>query len=158
MKKILFVIAIFIVSCSTLLLNASEISQITTESSVIEEQASIDTKSSCSAPWWSTSGNYNNKDWIVDIKCHSNYTFVSYLQGFTYGDTPNGGDTNRAKLRTDKVREGGFRCGYAQVLQPDGDQFDGSKVCSETGQYHYSYASAGAQKGTDYNSFITSSS
>lgn len=38
------------------------------------------------------------------------------------------------------------------------EQFDGSKVCSETGKYHYSYASAGAQRGTDYNLFITSSS
>lgn len=112
-------------------------------------------KSWCSQPWWSTSGNYKNKDYYP-VNCSGIYNAVNYKAGFLYGQTPNKGDYNKAGLYVYSNGGGGYKCGYPQVQQPGRvNQKDGEKVCSGDGVKRYSDVQIGALSGRDYNSFIT---
>ncbi len=114
-------------------------------------------KSWCSQPWWATSGNYSDKNYY-NYECSGIYNFVYYKAGFDYGATPNGGDYNHSGLYVYSKGNGGYKCGYPQVQQPGHqNQKDGTKVCSGDGIKYYSSVKIGALRGTDYNSYITTS-
>lgn len=112
-------------------------------------------KTWCSQPWWSTNGTYKNKQYY-NYECSGIYNAIYYKQGFGYGETPNGGDYNRSGLYAYSSGGGGYKCGYPQVQQPGHEnQKDGNKVCSGDGKKIYSDVKIGALRGTDYNSYIT---
>lgn len=135
----------------------SELEDVSTDDRLVEFNFRSEiskARSWCSAPWMRTTGNYTSKKYANQVKyTATTYTYLLYLAGFTDGDTKNGGDTNRAKVKA--PRSNVDECGYAQVKQNDGDIYEGLKVCTSPKEDRISTAAAPAQRGPDYNSYIT---